>query len=95
MTKTAAETKIAELYGLPTSQPAEWKSLALAQKCPFLDRKCLKNRKSEPHITIGTCTMIYGRQAQPVMICPFRLLERNQIFTDWPAAGFKDTELGV
>lgn len=26
--------------------------------------------------------MIYGRQPQPVMICPFRLLERSQIFTD-------------
>ncbi|MEW6106241.1 MAG: NotI family restriction endonuclease [Bacillota bacterium] len=54
----------------------------MAQRCPFLDRKCLKSRKSEPKITIGTCTMIYGRQPQPVMICPFRLLERSQIFTD-------------
>ena len=26
--------------------------------------------------------MIYGRSPQPVMICPFRLLERSQIFTD-------------
>jgi hypothetical protein len=26
--------------------------------------------------------MNYGRQATPVMICPFRLLERSQIFTD-------------
>jgi hypothetical protein len=26
--------------------------------------------------------MIYGRQLRPVMICPFRLLERSQIFTD-------------
>jgi hypothetical protein len=82
MTKAAAPTKVAELYGLPTFQPADWKTVVAGQHCPFLNRKCLKNRKSEPEITIGTCTMTYGRQAQPVMICPFRLLERRQIFTD-------------
>jgi Restriction endonuclease NotI len=82
MTKPAPATKVAELYGLPTIQLPDWKKVAAAQKCPFLGRKCLKNRKSEPEITIGTCTMIYGRQAQPVVICPFRLLERSQIFTD-------------
>ena len=31
---------------------------------------------------IGTCSMTYGKSDQPVMICPARLLERNQIFTD-------------
>lgn len=82
MTKTSLKTKVAELYGLPASQPAKWKAIALEQQCPFLNRKCLKNRKSEPEITIGTCTMTYGRQAQPVMICLFRFLERSQIFTD-------------
>jgi hypothetical protein len=82
MTKAAASTKVAELYGLPTFEPADWKAVVAGQQCPFLNRKCLKNRKSEPEITIGTCTMIYGRQPQPVMICPFRLLERSQIFTD-------------
>jgi hypothetical protein len=82
MTKAAEATRVAELYGLPTFQPADWKAVVAAQQCPFLNRKCLKNRKSEPEITIGTCTMLYGRQPQPVMICPFRLLERSQIFTD-------------
>lgn len=82
MRNTAPETKVAELYGLPSFRPAEWKAVALAQQCPFLNRKCLKNRKSEPQVTIGTCTMTYGRRAQPIMICPFRLLERSQIFTD-------------
>src|SRR5438552_3593316 len=82
MTKPMPSTKVAELYGLPTFQPANWKDVAAEQQCPFLNRKCLKNRKSEPEITIGTCTMIYGRQPHSVMICPFRLLERSQIFTD-------------
>lgn len=81
MTKATA-TKVAELYGIPTSQPADWKAAAAGQQCPFLNRKCLKNRKSEPEITIGTCSMNYGRQHEPTMICPFRLLERSQIFTD-------------
>ena len=76
MTKSAPVTKVAELYGLPTFQPADWKTVAVAQHCPFLKRKCLKNRKSAPEITIGTCTMVYGREPQPVMICPLRLLER-------------------
>jgi len=82
MKKSVPPTKVAELYGLPTLQPADWKAAAAAQRCPFLNRKCLKNRKSEPEITIGTCAMNYGRQPKPVMICPFRLLERRQIFTD-------------
>lgn len=82
MTRRASATKVAELYGLPAFQAAQWKSVARSQRCPFLGRKCLKNRKSEPEITIGTCTMVHGRRAQPVMICPFRLLERSQIFTD-------------
>ncbi len=46
---------VAELYGLPTFQPADWKAVAAAQQCPFLRRKCLKNRKSRPELTIGTC----------------------------------------
>lgn len=75
-------TRVAELYGLPTFQPANWNAVSTAQQCPFLSRKCLKNRKSEPELTIGTCTMVYGGLSQPVMICPFRLLERSQIFTD-------------
>jgi hypothetical protein len=88
MTKTAAPaatapaTKVAELYGLPTFQPADWKTVAAKAECPFLSRKCRKNRKSEPEVTIGTCTMSHGRKPQPIMICPFRLLERRQIFHD-------------
>lgn len=82
MKKPVPPTKVGELYGLPTLQPADWKDVSESQHCPFLKRKCLKNRKSEPELTIGTCTMLYGRQPQPVMICPFRLLERSQIFTD-------------
>ena len=82
MTTAASQTKVAELYGIPTFRLVEWKRIAVSQQCPFLNRKCLKNRKSEPEITIGTCTMTHSRKADPLMICPFRFLERSQIFTD-------------
>jgi len=80
--KAARSTKVAELYGIPTFRPANWTPIVAAQRCPFLNRKCLKNRKSEPDITIGTCTMTYAGKAEAIMVCPFRLLERSQIFTD-------------
>jgi Restriction endonuclease NotI len=75
-------TKVAEIYGVPAFQRTDWPSIAEAQRCPFLERKCLKNRKSEPDVTIGTCLMHYGRPPQPIVICPHRLLDRGQIFTD-------------
>ena len=37
-------------------------------------------RKSNPNVKIGTCTVKY--QENDVIICPFRLLEYNQIFID-------------
>jgi site-specific DNA-methyltransferase (adenine-specific) len=75
-------TKIAELYGLPTGQPANWGTIVSEQRCPFLGRKCEKNRKSDPKVTIGTCAMLHGRAPRPMVICPFRLLERRQLFRD-------------
>jgi hypothetical protein len=75
-------SKIAELYGISTASDADWPTIIAAQPCPFLQRKCLKNRKSEPEITIGSCTVAAGKQGANIMICPFRLLERRQIFTD-------------
>jgi hypothetical protein len=75
-------TKVAELYGISTQQKSDWPSIAKGQRCPFLNRKCLKTRKSRPDLTIGTCSVSYGTDPQPVVICPFRLLERSQIFLD-------------
>lgn len=82
MSPPTPPTKIAELYGLPTARATDWPAVVAAQGCPFLGRKCRKNRKSEPEVTIGTCTVTHGRQPRPVMICPFRLLEGRKIFHD-------------
>jgi len=82
MTKADSPTRVAELYGLSTLHPADWRTVISAQQCPFLSRKCRKSRKGDEQITFGTCTMLHGRQTRPMVICPFRLLERRQIFHD-------------
>src|ERR1700682_1301532 len=75
-------SRIIELYGVFTGVEANWSHISAAQQCPFLQRKCLKNRKSQPELTIGSCTLAVGKFRTNVAICPFRLLERRQIFTD-------------
>jgi hypothetical protein len=77
-------SKVLELYGVSTSsvQEIDWASVSSRQFCPYLSRKCEKNRKSNPEITIGTCSVEYSREHKQLMICPYRLLERNQVFLD-------------
>ena len=77
-------TRISELFGITTSAEAkaDWKRVAASCTCPYLGRKCIKNRKSDPGVLIGTCTVAVGRNRNPVIICPHRLLERRQIFVD-------------
>ena len=79
-----SDQSIAELYGqraLPGSH-SNWKAVVGDAVCPYLGRQCVKIRKSSPDITIGTCSVAYGGQSTPVMICPHRLLEGRQIFAD-------------
>ena len=74
---------IYELYGKSIAcHDVNWQELVNKQICPFLQRACLKNRKSAPEQTIGTCAVTYGRNSKPIIICPHRLLERKQIFMD-------------
>ena len=75
---------VLELFGEAAldERGPQWDTVLGRQWCPFLDRKCIKVRKSEPEISIGTCSVLYGRAKRPIVICPYRLLERGQIFTD-------------
>jgi hypothetical protein len=75
---------ILELFGVAATDTSakRWQAVAARQWCPFLDRKCLKVRKSRPEISIGTCSVRYGRESKQLFICPHRFLERKQIFTD-------------
>ena len=75
-------TKIIDLFGYDTSAERQpnWHSVVAKQSCPFLEKRCYKVRKSQPDISIGTCTVEYRNG--PIIICPVRLLERQLIFTD-------------
>ena len=76
-------SRILELYGISCCKPdINWSNVISLQNCPYLKRKCLKVRKSEPEITIGTCSVIYGKDKKKIIICPYRLLERKQVFVD-------------
>jgi hypothetical protein len=76
-------TPIAELFTVSTLQDTvNWQELVASQQCSFLNRKCIKVRKSQPEISIGTCSMNYGKQLQNITICPHRFLERGQVFLD-------------
>ena len=65
-----------ELYGFPTdlSPPSE------TQTCPFIGARCVKQRKSDSMLTIGTC--IVGLDGKPQLICPVRMRATDQIFRD-------------
>lgn len=75
--------KIIELFAESAlSKKAKWSSLLTRQYCPFINKKCVKVRKSESTVSIGTCTVAYGKNNNSVIICPHRLVENNQIFLD-------------
>lgn len=75
-------SRIIDLFGHDTTTRTQpnWLAIVKKQHCPFVDRRCYKVRKSQPEISIGTCTVEYRKE--PIIICPLRLLERRQIFTD-------------
>ena len=74
---------VVELFGRSSvKEGTDWKKVVKEQECPFIGKRCYKVRKSDPETSIGSCTVLYGRAAEPILICPTRLLERRQIFTD-------------
>ncbi len=77
-------SRILELFTVPTSQQGvDWNEVVEGHYCRYLERQCIKCRKSQPEIAIGTCSIKHGaRTAKEVIICPHRFLERKQVFTD-------------
>ncbi len=74
-------SKISELFGLYCADPnIKLKKSLTSQLCPYTGRICSKMRKSDPKVKIGTCSVKF--QNNDIIICPFRLLEHNQIFID-------------
>lgn len=72
--------RVTELFGVYCQENADLTRAVERQICPYSKKKCYKVRKSAPETAIGTCTVSY--QSNPVIICPNRLLEGNQIFID-------------
>ena len=75
-------SKVLELFGNSTRRDHDWAQVVRQQRCPFANTKCFKVRKSDPDVSIGTCSVRYGKSGRNVIICPNRLLERRQVFTD-------------
>jgi len=77
-------SRVLELFGRSTQSAPEggWSEAVKRQWCPYLGSKCIKVRKSQPDICIGTCTVCYGASNDDLVICPHRLLQRSQVFTD-------------
>lgn len=76
-------SNVVELFGKAHDNKAtDWTTTVTGQRCPFIAKRCYKVRKSDPGVSIGTCTVLYGKRPEPVIICPTRLIERGQIFTD-------------
>ncbi|MGK5094923.1 NotI family restriction endonuclease [Deltaproteobacteria bacterium TL4] len=76
-------SKVVELFGQSVAKPGlDWKAVVTGQQCVYANKKCYKIRKSDPDTAIGSCTVLYGREQEPIIICPTRLIERRQIFTD-------------
>lgn len=74
-------SKISEFFGLFCRDASlDFKHAMELQICPYTQGVCTKMRKSDPEVKIGTCSVQY--QKQHIIICPFRLLEHNQIFVD-------------
>lgn len=75
--------KILELFTESSRNlKVNWGTIVKKQYCNYLGKKCVKVRKSTPTISIGTCTVAYGKNNDSIIICPHRLIENKQIFID-------------
>ncbi|MDE2818451.1 MAG: NotI family restriction endonuclease [Chloroflexota bacterium] len=78
------DQRVVELFGIPTvASDIDWKKIVKEQYCPYLERACLKVRKSQPDLAIGTCSVNYGvRDPKDILVCPHRMLSSGRIFID-------------
>ena len=76
------DSKLSEFFSYSTNVEKNWKEIVTEQQCKYISRKCIKSRKSLPHISLGTCTVRYGKGENNIIICPHRLLQGKKIFMD-------------
>ena len=75
-------TRVLELFGNSTEEEADWSRVVEEQLCPYLGSACIKIRKSQPEVAIGTCCVSYGREKRTLVICPNRLLKGGRVILD-------------
>jgi hypothetical protein len=76
-------SKIIELFGFNVNNiNLDWQNIIKNQLCPYTGKRCFKVRKSQPEISIGTCSVKYGKNNRPIIICPNRLLQNRKVFID-------------
>ena len=74
---------VVEIFGNPVGPiNGNWTEIVAEHACPYIGGPCYKVRKSDAGVAMGTCAVNYGRNSELLVICPARLLERNQIFVD-------------
>jgi|GEM_PF-143933 len=76
------DSKLSEFFSHPIEAERNWEIVSKEQQCNYLSKKCLKIRKSLPHISLGTCTVKHGKEEKEIIICPHRLLQDKKIFMD-------------
>ncbi len=74
--------RVLELFGNSTDEDADWTRVVEEQLCPYVQSACIKTRKSQPDVAIGTCRVSYGRNERALVICPNRLLRGAKVILD-------------
>ncbi len=84
-----------EVFGFNTGAESneEIRERIRLQRCPFIDAECVKFRKSEPEVKIGSCALGIKTDGgfQPVIICPERF-RTSDVFNALEAEFFPSAE---
>lgn len=75
-------SRVLELFGHGADETTDWSRVVGEQLCPYLGSACIKTRKSQPEVAIGTCCVSYGREERTLVICPNRLLSGGRVILD-------------
>ena len=62
-------SKVLELFGKSTQKKqSNWKQIVTSQQCIYTKKKCYKIRKSDPEMSIGTCTVAWHERGMRVRV---------------------------
>lgn len=77
-------SRVNEMFGLYTDGKKfpDLCDVLRNQTCPYSGKACYKTRKSDPNTAIGTCSLLFDSETQPILICPEPLTKDGKVFTD-------------